>query len=419
MKPFASYDNALSLKPDLAAAWLGRGNAVAGIKHHDDAFIAYDRALSLNPELAEAWLGRGNAFVDLKRHDEAFAAYDKALLLKPDLADVWLCRGNIFLDLKRYGEALDAYDRALSLDSSLATGWLGRGNVFVGLKHCEEAFFAYDKALSLKPDLVGLEGVRIHCKMQLCDWSNFETECDHLVRSFRNGKENTGPFELLGIGSSIEDQFNCAQSWVRKVCPPAEISLWRGEPYKNNKIRIGYVSADFFPHPVADLIAGVFECHDRSQFEVFGISIGPDDNSEIRRRLERSFDRFIDAAALHSDEIAKRIRAEEIDILVDLNGLTQHSRTDIFACRPAPIQVNYLGYPGTMGANYIDYIIADPILIPASHQGSYAEKVAYLPHSYLPHDDASRRISDRSFERGEFGCPKMASFSAALTTPTS
>jgi protein O-GlcNAc transferase len=401
----AAYEKALSLKPDLAEAWLGRGNALAGIKHYDDAFVAYDKALSLNPEMAEAWLSRGNASADLKRYDEAFAAYDKGLSFKPDLAEIWLCRGNVSLHVKRYDEALDCYARALSLDPGLAAALLGRGNVFLDLKRGEEAFSAYDTALSLEPDLVGLEGIRMLSKMLLCDWGNFESECDRLVRSVRSGKENTGPFGLLGIGSSVEDQFNCAQLWVRKMCPPADKSFWRGEVYRNNKIRVCYVSADFLPHPVADLVVGVFEYHDRSHFEVFGISIGPNNDTEIRRRLERSFDKFIDAETLRFDEIAKWIREEEIDILIDLNGLTQHARTEIFACRPAPVQVNYLGYPGTMGASYIDYIIADPTLIPASHRSSYMEKVVYLPHSYLPHDDTSRRISDRSLERGEFGLP--------------
>jgi predicted O-linked N-acetylglucosamine transferase (SPINDLY family) len=401
----AAFDKALSLKPELAEAWLGRGNALAGTKHYDDAFVAYDKALSLNPEMAEAWLSRGNASADLKRYDDAFAAYDKGLFLKPDLAEIWLCRGNVSLHVKRYDEALDCYARALSLDPGLAAALLGRGNVFLDLKRTEEAFSAYDTALSIEPDLVGLEGIRMLSKMVLCDWSNFESECDRLVRSVRSGKENTGPFGLLGIGSSVEDQFNCAQLWVRKICPPADKSVWRGEVYRNNKIRVCYVSADLRPHPVADLVVGVFECHDRSQFDVFGISIGPNNDTEIRRRLERSFDKFVDAEALRFDEIAKWIREEEIDILVDLNGLTQHARTEIFACRPAPVQVNYLGYPGTMGASYIDYIIADPTLIPASHRSSYMEKVVYLPHTYLPHDDTSRRISDRSLERGEFGLP--------------
>jgi protein O-GlcNAc transferase len=402
----AAFDKALSLKPDLAEAWLGRGNAFGETRHYDDAANAYDMALSLNPDLAEAWVSRGNVWADLKRHEEAFAAFDKAISLKPDLAEIWLSRGNAFLNLKHYDKALDSYDRALALNSGLAAAWLGRGNVLVDLKRTDEAFLAYDTALSFEPDLVGLEGIRLLSKMQLCNWRDFEEECDHLVRAVRNGKENTGPFGLLGIPSSVVDQFDCAQLWVREICPPAARSVWRGEVYRNNKIRICYVSADFRPHPVADLAVGVFECHDRSQFEVFGISIGSNNDTEIRRRLERSFDKFIDAEALRFDEIAERIRQEEIDILIDLNGLTQYARTDIFACRPAPVQVNYLGYPGTMGADYIDYIIADPTLIPASDRQSYMEKVVYLPHSYLPHDDTSRPISDRSFERGEAGLPE-------------
>ena len=402
---FACYDEALSLKPDLAEAWVGRGNVLSDLRRHDEAVAEYDKALSLNPDIAEAWLGRGNVLFNLRRHDEAVAAYDRVLSLKPDMAEAWLGRGNVFFEANRHDDALAAFGRALSLKPDLSEGWSGRGNVFVGLKRYEDASAAYDEAFALTPDLAALEGERIHCRMHLCDWGNFETERDHLVRSVRNGKENTNPFAFLGVGSSAEDQFACAQLWTRKRYPASGQALWRGELYKHDKIRIGYVSSDFRQHPVADLIAGVFECHDRSQFDVLGISIGADDNSEIRRRVVRSFDKFIDAETLGAVEIAKRIREEEIDVLIDLNGVTRNARTEIFARRPAPIQVNYLGYPGTMGADYMDYIVADPVLIPASQQDSYMEKVVYLPHSYLPHDDTSRPVSDRSFERGEFGLP--------------
>lgn len=401
-----SFDAVLRMKPNLANAWLGRGNVFSDLKRHDEAFAAYDKALSLAPGLAEAWLGRGNVFFDLKRHDEALAAYEQALRLQPHLAEAWLGRGNILFDLKRCEDALAAYERALSLKPRSAEAWAGRGNAFGDLKRYGEAVAAYDKALSLKPDLVALEGDRILCKMQICDWANIEPERDHLVRSVRDGKESASPFAFLGISSSIEDQLDCARSWTRKRYPAQDRPVWRGEPYKHDKIRIGYVSADFRQHPVTYLAAGIFESHDRSQYEVMGISIGPGDNSDIRRRLENSFDRFIDAAALGVDEIAERVREDEIDILIDLNGFTQNARTGIFARRPAPVQVNYLGYPGTMGAEYMDYIIADPVLIPASHQESYAEKVAYLPHSYMPHDDAGRLISDRPLERAAFGLPE-------------
>jgi protein O-GlcNAc transferase len=402
---FASYDGALSLKPDLAEAWLGRGNVLFDLRRHDEAAAAHDRALSLSPDLAEAWVGRGNVLFEANRYDEALAAYTRAISLKPDLAEASLGRGNTFKDLHRYDDALVAFDRALSLRVDLAEAWSGRGKAFLELKRYDEASIAYDRAFALSPDLAALEGERIHCRMYLCDWRNFETERDHLVQSVRSGKENTNPFAFLGVGSSAGDQLDCAQLWTRKRYPPSANALWGGEIYQHDKIRVGYVSSDFRQHPVADLIAGVFECHDRSRFDVLGISIGADNHSEIRRRLVRSFDKFIDAPALGAAEIARRIREEEIDILIDLNGATWNARTEIFARRPAPVQVNYLGYPGTMGGRYFDYIVADPVLIPASQQNSYSEKIAYLPHSYLPHDDVSRPISERSFERGEFGLP--------------
>jgi protein O-GlcNAc transferase len=402
----SAYDRAVSLAPGLAGAWLGRGNALFRLRRYDDASSAYDGTLSLAPGLVGAWLGRGNVFVALKRYDDAVAAFDKALSIRSDLSEAWLGRGNAFIDLKRYDDAAAAYDKALSIRANLAEAWLGRGNVFVALRRYEDALSAYDKALSIEPDLVGLEGERIRCKMNLCDWTNFEAECDHLVQSVRDGKANTVPFVLLGIGASVEDQFNGARLWVQQRYPPRDDQPpWRGEPSKSGKIRLGYVSTDFRQHPVADLTVGVFECHDRSQFEVLGVSIGPNDHSEIRRRLESAFDKFVDAEALGADDIAGLIREQGIDVLIDLSGFTWGARTEIFARRPAPVQVNYLGYPGTMGAEYIDYLIADPILVPASHRASYMEKIAYLPHSYMPHDGASRRVSDRSLERAEFGLP--------------
>ena len=402
---FAAYDKALALKPDLENAWLGRGNLLYELKRYDEAFAAYDEALALKADLAEAWLGRGNVFTDLKRHDEALVAYDKALALKSDLEGAWLGRGNVFFDLKRYDEAFAAYDKALALKPDLAEAWLGRGNVFSHLKRYDEAFVAYDKAFAIKPDLVGVEGARLRSKMDSCNWDNFASDCNHLIGSVKSNKTNTLPFVLLEINSSVEDQFNCAELWVQKNYPPAIKPFWAGELYKHDKIRIGYVSADFRQHPVAYLMAGVFECHNKSRFDVVAISIGPKDNSELRQRLERSFDKFIDASALSVDEIATKIKNAEIDILIDLNGFTQNARTEVFARRPAPIQVNYLGYLGTMGAEYIDYIVADRTVIPETQKHLYMEKIIYLPNSFQP-TDRQRHISDKIFMRADCGLPQ-------------
>jgi predicted O-linked N-acetylglucosamine transferase (SPINDLY family) len=400
---FAAYDKALALKPDLAEAWVGRGNVFNELKRYDEAFAAYDKALALKPNLAEAWVGRGNVFNELKRYDEAFAAYDKALALKPDLAEAWVGRGNVFNELKRYDEAFAAYDKALALKPDLAEAWVGRGNVFNELKRYDEAFVAYDKALALKPDLTYAEGARLHSKMQLCDWSNFDAESAHLISSVRSGTQ-APPFSLLAICSSLEDQLQNATLYTAKECHLFEKLIWQGERYDHDKIRVAYLSADFCEHPVSFLMTGVFERHDRSRFDVTGISLGPDDNSEIRQRLKATFERFIDAKTFSDEQIANLVRSSEVDILVDLMGFTAGARTGVFARRPAPVQVNYLGYPATMGAEYIDYIIGDRIVIPEDKQEFYEEKIVYLPNSFHP-TDQDRRISDKEFLRTDAGLP--------------
>ena len=241
--------------------------------------------------------------------------------------------------------------------------------------------------------------------MQLCDWTNLDTECVHLNLSLSHKKANTDPLTFVSISSSPKDQLQCARLWIAEKFPLSQKPIWRGEQYNHDRIRIAYVSSDFREHAVSYLTAGIFECHDKSQFEITAISIGRDDSSDTRQRLKCSFDHFFDAETLSDKEIASRIKEAEIDILIDLNGFTQDARTDVFAQRPAPVQVNYLGYPGTMGASYMDYLIADTVLIPAPHREHCAEKIAYLPNSYMP-NDLKRLISSRVFGRTEMGLPE-------------
>jgi predicted O-linked N-acetylglucosamine transferase (SPINDLY family) len=241
--------------------------------------------------------------------------------------------------------------------------------------------------------------------MHLCDWRNYDAECSHLISSIRNGNANTTPFVLLGIPSSSDDHLQCAKLWVANNCPPSDKPLWRGERYNHDRIRVAYVSADFREHAVSSLTVGMFEAHDKSRFDVTALSIGPDDNSDMRRRLKASFEHFIDAKTYPDDELAKLIKELEIDILVDLMGFTEGSRTNVLARRPAPIQINYLGFIGTMGAQFIDYIIADRIAIPTDQYEFYSEKVACLPNSFQANDRA-RRIADKIFTRAEAGLPE-------------
>ena len=399
-----NFSKALSLNSNVAETWNNRGTVFNDLEKCELAIADFDKAISLNPIFAEAYANKGKSLTRLKRYDEAFAAYDRALSIKSDLEGAWLGRGNVFCDLKRYDEAFAAYDKALSIKSDLENAWLGRGNVFSGLRRYDEAFAAYDKALSIKPDSESVEGSRLHMKMHLCNWDQLDKEIGELTNSVRVGKANCPPLALLSLTDLPDDHLRCAQAWVAAKHPITAKSVWQDKVYKHDKIRLGYVSADIRKHPIAFLMAELFELHNKKQFSVTAFSLRRDDDSDIRRRLVSSFDRFIDCHTLSDFDVAHAIADSEIDILVDLMGFTQDSRTNIFAFRSAPIQVNYLGYPGTMGASYIDYIIGDKTLFSLADAAVYSEKLVQLPDSYQP-NDRNREISTKAFTRQEAGLP--------------
>ena len=399
----AAYDKALEIEPDFAGGWLGRGNVSLKLMKYDDATAALDKALALAPDFAEAWLSRGNVACALKRYDAALASYDRALALKPDLAEVWLSRGRVFTEIWHYDQAFDAFDQAISLKPDLAGAWAGRGEILFEFKRYNDAFAAYDRALELKPDLEYVPGARLFAKLFMCDWTDLQAETTWLLSMVRQGVSASTPFSLLAISSSAEDQLQCTrhqdQDW--ETFPP----LWCGEVYEHDRIRVAYLSADFREHPVAYLIAGLLEHHDRSRFEITALSLGPNRASPIRDRIEGAVEHFVDVQQQSDDDVAGLIRRREIDIVIDLMGLTQHNRLSALARRPAPIQVNYLGYSGTTGADFIDYILADATVIPEEHRACYSEEVVWLPDCYLVNDDR-RAIAERTPSRSECGLPE-------------
>jgi protein O-GlcNAc transferase len=400
----ALFSEAIKIDPNVAETYNNRGNALKELRRLGEALASYDKAIALRPNYAEAYNNRGNALGELKRFDEALASFDKAITLKPDNAETYNNRGFLLIDLKRYDEAFAAYDKALALKPDFPEAWLGRGNALNDLKRLDEAVASYDKALSHRPDLAGMEGERLHTKMRLCDWTHFDAESAHLTSAVRDEKANTAPFAFVGVSSSPKDQLQCAKLWVAEKFPPSQMMRWQGERYRHDRIRVAYVSADFRQHPGSFLMAGMFECHDKSRFEITAISFGVDDNSKIRERVKAAFECFVDVRTYDDDQITDLMRALEIDIAVDRMGFTTQSRTGIFSRRPAPIAVNYLGYPGTAGAPYIDYILADRFVIPEEKRECYSENVVYLPNSYQPNDD-KRLIANRTFARTELGLP--------------
>jgi predicted O-linked N-acetylglucosamine transferase (SPINDLY family) len=263
----------------------------------------------------------------------------------------------------------------------------------------------FERLIKLNPDYDYALGLLFYERMHICDWTDFATLTQQIVDGVRAGKRACKSLAFMSASDSASDHLLAAQVFARHYCPKNAKSFWQGERYRHEKIRIAYVSPDFREHPVGHLMAGVFELHDKSRFETIAISLGIDDQSRLRARMLKAFDKFIDVREMGSEQIAQMMRDMEIDIAIDLGGYTSDTRTDVFSYRPAPVQVNYLGYPGTMGTDYIDYILADRHIIPPEHQQFYSEKVVYLPDTYLP-TDGSVCISERTPTRAECGLPE-------------
>jgi predicted O-linked N-acetylglucosamine transferase (SPINDLY family) len=300
---------------------------------------------------------------------------------------------------------LSHYDRALKLKPDFAEAYNDKGNSLIELKRYEEALFNYYQAIKLKPDYEYLSGTILHTKMFMCNWQNFKVNVKSLSLQINENKKSSFCLAVLALTDSPSIQRKSSEIWINDKYPFNSLLDPILKSKRRDKIKIGYYSPDFREHPVAHLLIELLELHDKNQFELFGFYFGPPDSSKMHKRISSAFNQFIDVELKSDKDIALISRELGIDIAVDLTGFTESARTDIFSYRAAPIQVNYLGYPGTTGAEYIDYIIADPIIIPSESQQYYSEKVVYLPNSYQA-NDRQRSITNKVFTKDELGLPK-------------
>ena len=403
----ASYDRALTLRPDHAEALNNRGNALGQLNRLDEALASYDRALTLRPDHAEVLNNRGNALFGLKRYDEALASYDRALTLRPDHAEALNNRGNALRQLNRLDEALASYDRALTLRPDHAEALNNRGNALRQLNRLDEALASYDRLLDIKADHAHAFSGAADCVMRLCDWDRRTRFAADICAHVSGKKSIVSPFVLLGYSGDPALQAQCARNHIENMISSSPPPLWSGQTWRHDKLRVAYLSPDFRSHAVASSTAELFELHDRSRFEIIGVSFALDDRSEMRKRLVAAFDDFHDVRKNSDKEVAKLLNDRRFDIAIDLAGYTQDSRPAILAHRPVPIQVNYLGFTATMGADFIDYIIADAMVLPVEHQPHYTEKVVYLPDCYHV-NDRTHKIAERTPTRQEMGLPEHA-----------
>jgi len=416
----AGFTDALAARPGWPQALNNRGTVLQALERFDEALADYDAALAAAPQYPEALNNRGSVLQDLRRPAEALAAYDQALRLQPQFAAAFNNRGSALLDLRRFADALGCFDRALALRPNDAETLSNRGNALQGLMRHDEAVASYDRALAIRPDFSealnnrgsALQELKRHAEalasfdaaletpgqphafggaamaaLNLCDWKRAAGIAGQIEKRVRMG-EAIPPWTLTGYTGDERVLLDCARNVIRLRFPTTPQPLATA-PYRHDRIRLAYISSDFCHHPVATQIAELIEKHDRARFEVIGISTGMDDGSAPRRRLIAGFDTFHDVYEQSPQAIATLIRKLEVDVLVDLNGHTKGDNLDTMALRPAPVQTTWLGYAGTTGADFVDYVIADAIV--ATDPAAFSEKIAYLPGSFFV-TDATRAI---------------------------
>ncbi len=400
-----SYDRAIGLDPVDFLARYNRGSVLKELKRFEEALATYDKAIELKADFVAAYINRGNVLGELKRHEAAIASFDRAIALEPVHAQAFHGRGVALHALQRFDQAIAEYRKAIEIKPTDAEAHHGLGQSLASLKQFEPAIMSFDRAFALDAGTKFLIGTCRATKMQTCHWDGFGSDLDCIRQGVEVGKPVCNPLTLAALLDSPSLHRAAAESWIREESPPnTALGAIPARP-PSTKIRIGYFSSDFCGHAVSLLAAGLFERHDRSKFEVTAFAFGPEASDAMQARLMKAFDRFIDVRRRSDLEVATLARELGIDIAVDLNGITGHCRSKIFALRAAPIQVNYLGYPGTMGAEYMDYLIGDRSVIPRTHQAHYTESIIYLPDSFIPFD-SGYAIADKTFTREQLGLPR-------------
>lgn len=395
------FKEAIEIEPNFVSAWNNLGNAFSDLGQLSDAVDCYKKALKINVNIPEIHNNLGNVLKDMGSYEKAIKCYKKSLEIYPENYETYNNLGAVLDKLGDSNDAIKAYEKAIEINPDFAEGYFNRGQVLNSLQNLPEALASFELAYRLEPGIDFIFGDLLHLKMYLCIWDDFDIQLNELKNKITEGYKVVNPFPMLALIDDLELQKKVSEIYINKGY--ALNSSEKLVPYRNHeKIRIGYFSPDFRDHAVSYLSSGMFELHDRDQFEIYAFYYGEDTNDEMNQRIRNGVDKFFDIQSMSDHEVIKLSRAIEIDIAIDLCGYTQNSRINLFARRVAPIQLNYLGYTGTSGADYMDYIVCDDIVI--SDKTKYSEKIIFMPNSYMVNDILDYNYK-RDFTREEVGLP--------------
>ena len=396
-------EDILDIQPDD----LNATNLLAILNFHNKDFVQsikfFEKAIEINPNISETYNNLGNVYYEFKQFNIAIENYNKALKIKPNFALSYYNRAKALQEINQKQEAISDYDKAISIDNNFSAAYKNLGNLYMELKILDKSIYNHVQALKINPNMSYLNGTIIQSKCGLSEWANFKEDKLFLKNNILSGKKTTSPFPTILIYDSPSLQKKAIEIFVKSEFEnPKKIKL---EKIKNEKIKIGYYSSDFHNHATMYLMANLFELHDKNKFEIYAYSFGPDDGSKIRKRVMKTFDKFFDVKSKTTKEIVQHSRELNLDIAVDLKGFTNNNRFDLFIERCAPIQISYLGFPGTTSSDCIDYLIADKIVIPEENKNYYSENIIYLPNSYQV-NDSNPDLSKKIFSKKDFNLPE-------------
>ena len=395
------FKKAIDIEPNFVSAWNNLGNGYKDLNHLEKAVDCYQRGINIDTNIPELHNNLGNALKNLGQFQEALDCYEKAIAIQPENFESFNNIGVVLDKLGLEGRAIEAYENAIRINPDFAEGYFNRGQVLKNLLRFPEALASFELAYILEPDIDFIFGDIFHLKMHLCIWDDFSDDLNELRKKIDGNSKVINPFSMLSLIDNQEAQRKVSETFIKKDFDEdldTAISIYP----KNEKIIIGYFSPDFRDHAVAYLSAALYETHNRGQFEIHAFSYGDDTNDEMNQRIKNGVDQFHNINLMTDLDIINLSRSIRVDIAVDLGGYTQNSRTELFAQRVAPIQVNYLGYTGTSGSSYMDYIIADSTIISDSKE--YSENIVYMPNSYMVNDNLQKNFNN-SLTKADVGLP--------------
>ena len=394
----------VSLFPKAINLFNIQGASYAALQKYDAAVDSYKQAIKFKPNYAGAYYNMGVALQNKGDFEETIDSYKQAIKIKPDYAEAYSNMGNALNEKGEVDAAIDSYKQAIKIKPDCADAYNNMGNALKDKGEVDAAIDSYKQAIKIKPDYESARTLKLYGQAHICDWSAIAQDRE-AIPTLGTLTQHVDPFGILSLEDAPERHRLRSEIYAKRTFPQKPVPLAPRVTQKPERLRIGYFSADFHLFPGMHLMAGLFEKHDRNKFEVFAYSYGPPKDDSMRRRLIKAFDVFIDVSELSDKDVTLLARKDKIDIAIHRNGYTKNSRSGIFAYRAAPIQINFLGYPGTMGASFIDYIIADKVVIPDELQHCYSEKLLLLPHTYQPNDN-TREISVRGITKFEMGLPE-------------